>query len=371
MIPLRKEQISQSQAYILMVTFILGTSLALSNYSESQQDTWISMLIALILAIPIVMIYGSILNSHPGKDIFQILEYIFGKIIGKIIGALYSFYFFHLGAICIRNMTEFVQITSFPETPQYLTALFIGILAIYILKAGLEVIARVNKFIIPLIIFIISITLVMVVPKANVNNLLPLLENGWSPVLKGSFPKFSFPLGETVVFLAFLNTVNEKNKANKIYVKGILLGGIILFAAIIRNILVLGFPSLTSSIFPSYEAVSLIDIGKFIRGVEIIIDINITFAGFIKVSICLLASCIGIARLFNFSDYKWVSAPLALLMMSFSFILYDSTMHMIEWISIYKYYAFPFQVILPILILIFGKLKKYKVKKNATKGMQI
>lgn len=366
---MRKEQISESQAYILMITFILGTSLALASYSESQQDTWISMVIALIIAIPIVIIYGNILNSHPGKDIFQILEYIFGKVIGKTIGALYTFYFFHLGAICIRNITEFVQVSSFNETPQYITALFIGILAIYILKSGLEVIARVNKFIIPLLIFIISITLIMVIPKSDITNFLPILKNGWIPVLKASFSKFSFPLGETVIFLAFLNTVKEKDKSSKIYLKGIFIGGIILLTAIIRNILVLGFPSLTSAVFPSYDAVSLIDIGNFIRGVEMIIAIVITIAGFIKVSICLLASCIGTARLFNFSDYKWVSAPLGLLMMSLSFILYDSTMHMIDWISIYKYYAFPFQVILPILILIFGKLKKYKVKKKSTKGM--
>lgn len=361
---MRKEKISESQAYILIITFIMGTSLALNSYTLSQQNTWISMLIAVIIAIPMIIIYGSILNDFPAKDIFQILEYIFGKLIGKLIGLLYSLYFFHLGAISIRNMTEFVQITSFPDTPQYVTALFIGLLAIYILKAGLEVIARVNKFIILLIIFIIGITLVMVVPKANINNFLPLLKDGWSPVLKDGFSKFSFPLGETVIFLALLNTVNEKNKANKIYVKGILIGSIILLASIIRNILVMGFPSLTLSIFPSYDAVSLINIGKFIRGVEIIIAINITIAGFIKVTICLLASSIGISRLFNFSDYKWVAAPLGLLMMSLSFILYHSTMHMIEWIDVYKYYAFPFQVILPIIILIFGKIKKGKKSKS-------
>lgn len=342
----------------------MGTSLALISYSESQQDTWISMLIALILALPIVIVYGSISNSHPDKDIFQILEYIFGTIIGKIIGALYTFYFFHLGAICIRNMTEFVQISSIPETPQYITALFIGVLAIYILKSGLEVIARVNKFIIPFLIFIISITLIMVIPKADITNFLPILENGWSPVIKASFSNFSFPFGETVIFLAFLNTVREKNKSSKIYLKGIFLGSIILLTVVIRNILVLGFPSLTSAVFPSYDAVSLIDIGTFIRGVEVIIAIVITIAGFIKVSLCLLASCIGIARLFNFSDYKWVSAPLGLLMISLSFVLYDSTMHMIEWVNIYKYYALPFQVILPILIFIFGNLKKHKINKN-------
>lgn len=363
---MRKEQISESQAYILVITFIMGTSLALVSYSESQQNTWISTLIALAFAAPMVIIYGVILNDNPGKDIFQILESLFGKIMGKIIGVLYTLYFFHLGAICIRNITEFIQVTSFTETPQYITALFIGIVSIYILKSGIEVIARVNKFIMPFLIIIIGLTFVMAIPKANVNNLLPILENGWTPVIKASFSSFSFPFGETVVFLAFLNTVKEKDKASKLLIKGTFIGGIFLFSVTIRNILVLGFPMLSSSAFPSYAAVSLIDIGNFLRGLEITIAMVITIAGFIKTAICLLASCIGVARLFNFSDYKWVSAPLGLLMISISFILYDSTMHMIEWIDIYKYYAFPFQVILPIFILIFVKLKKYKTNRMAS-----
>lgn len=344
----------------MIITFILGTSLALVSYSESKQDTWISIFIALAFAIPMVIIYGKILNNHPNKDIFQIVEYLFGKVVGKVIGFLYTFYFFHLGAICIRNITEFIQICSFPDTPQYITALFIGALGIYILKSGMEVIARVNKFIFPLLVFIIAITLIMVIPKANLTNLLPVLENGWLPVIKGSFSSFSFPFGETVIFLSILNSVKEKNKSPKIYLKGLFIGSLFLLSVAIRNILVLGFPILSSSTFPSYEAATLIDIGNFIRGIEIIIGIVITIAGFIKVSICLLASCIGIARLFNFSDYKGVCAPLGLLMISVSFILYNSTMHMIEWIKIYKYYAFPFQVILPIFILIVTKLKKKK-----------
>ncbi|HZJ76185.1 MAG TPA: endospore germination permease [Oscillospiraceae bacterium] len=355
---MRKEQISKSQAYILIMTFMIGTTSALSSYTESKQDTWISLLATLVLVTPIVIIYGNILNNHPGKDLFQILEHVFGKIIGRLIGAIYTFYFFHLGSICIRNMTEFIQVSSFPETPQYFVAFFIGVLAIYMLKSGLEVMARVNRFVFPFLIFILIITLLFVIPRADPTNFLPILENGWQPVIKHSLLISTFPFGETIVFMSFFNTVKEKKKAPKIYLKGIYLGGLVLFSVIVRNILMLGFPSLSSSTFPSHDAVSLINIGDFIRGIEVVIAIVITIAGFIKVSICLFASCIGIARLFNFDDYKWVSAPLALLMISLSFILYDSTMHMVEWVNIYQYYAIPFQLIIPVLVLIFGKLKK-------------
>ena len=351
---------------MLIITFIIGTTSSLSSYTESKQDTWIALFLTLIFITPIVIIYGTILKNHPGKDIFQILEQMFGKIVGKIFGAIYTFYFFHLGAICMRNMTEFIQVSSLPETPQYFTALFMGLLSIYILKTGIEVIARVNKFIFPFLVFIIGITIIFVIPRANTTNFLPVLKNGWLPVIRHGFLMLTFPFGETVVFLSFFNAIENEKEIPKVYLKGIYLGGLILFGVIIRNILVLGFPNLSSSVFPSYDAVSLINIGDFIRGTEIIIAIVIMVAGFIKVSVCLAASCIGIARLFNFDDYKWVSAPLALLIMSLSFILYNNTMHMVEWFNIYKYYVIPFQLIIPIFVFLFGKFKNTKI--SGTKG---
>ena len=331
---MRIEKISSSQASIMIIIFVLGTSLALTGYSVALQDTWISISLALIFATPMVIIYGSIVKKFPKMDLFQIIEFLFGKILGKIIGILYTFYFLHLGSLCIRNVTEYIQVVSFPETPQYFTGLFMTLLVIYILKSGLEVIARVSKFLLPLLIVITLLTFVMAIPKAEIRNFLPVLGNGWGTVLNASFSPFAFPFGETVVFLTLLCNVSDIKKANKIFLIGIYGGGIILLNVALRNILILGFPNLASSNFPSYYAVSLIDIGNFIRGIELVVSINLLVSGFIKISVCLYGACMGICRILNLEDYKWISAPLGLLMLSLSFILFESTMHMIEWTDI-------------------------------------
>ncbi|MBC8591037.1 GerAB/ArcD/ProY family transporter [Wansuia hejianensis] len=359
---MRKEEISTSQAYWLIVIFIMGTSSVMTGYTKALQDTWICLLLALIYATPMVIIYGSVMNRYPGMDLFQILEFVFGKFVGKIIGFLYFFYFLHTGSIAIREITEYIQVVSFPETPQYFTGLFLGLLTIYILKSGIEVIVRVNKFILPVFIFIISITLVIGIPKMEFSNFLPILYNGWKPVFKGSLAPFTFSFGETVIFMTILNTVNESKKANRIYLTGTYIGCIILLSAILRNIAILGFPNLVMSNFSSYYASTLIDIGNYIRGIELAVSIVLVVAGFLKITVYLLGASIGFSRIFKFGDYKWVSGPLGLLMLSLSFILYDSTMDMFEWLDIYKYYSLPFQVFIPILVFIVGIFKKKKVK---------
>ena len=357
---MRKEEISTSQAYLLITSFIIGTSLALTGFAEALQDTWISILLAMGFGSVLVMIYGSIMNRFSRMDLYQVLEFLFGKVAGKIIGFLYSFYFLHLSAICIRNITEYIQVVSFPETPQYFTGLFLCLLSIYILKSGLEVMARVNKFLLlPLVLMLVT-TFIMGVPKGEVSNLLPILYNGWSPVIKASFSPFAFPFGETVVFMTILNNVSEQKKSKKIFLIGLYGGGIILLAAVFRNILLLGFPNLSISNFPSYYATTLIDIGNYIRGLELVVSTTIIIAGFIKIATCLLGACIGFSRVFKFSDYKWISVPLGLLILSLSLILYEDTIHMVEWIEIYKYYALVFQVFFPLIIFICGIFKKKK-----------
>jgi spore germination protein KB len=54
-------------------------------------------------------------------------------------------------------------------------------------------------------------------------------------------------------------------------------------------------------------------------------------------------------------------------MMNFSLFIYKSIMEMFEWaLDIYKYYAIPFQVILPLFIWIFAEIKSRKIKRVST-----
>lgn len=207
---MRKEKISTSQGYLLIITFIMGTSFVITSYFEALQDTWASILLAIAFATPMVLIYANIMNRFSGMDLYQILELVFGKLIGKVISLLYTFYFFHIGALCIRSITEYIQVVSFPETPQYFTAVFLGLLIIYILKLGLEVIARVNKFLFPILIIITLLTIAVSINKMKPAYLLPILYTGWDTIFRASLSPFAFPLGETVVFMTILNAIRIK-----------------------------------------------------------------------------------------------------------------------------------------------------------------
>ena len=101
--------------------------------------------------------------------------------------------------------------------------------------------------------------------------------------------------------------------------------------------------------------------GKLQR-IEITVSIVFIFSVFIKSSICLLVACKGIGKMFNLKDYRSIVIQTGLLMVYFSYIIYDNIIEMTYWaLKVYPYYAFPMQVILPIIIWILAEIKSKKI----------
>ena len=128
---------------------------------------------------------------------------------------------------------------------------------------------------------------------------------------------------------------------------------------------------LGSFYFPSYEAVSMIRIGDFVERIEVSVSFVFLFGVFIKASICLLVACKGIGKVFNLKDYRSIVIQTGLLMIFFAYTVYDNSVEMKYWaFKVYSYYAFPFQVLLPITILILEKINLSKIKEEAKNKMQ-
>jgi spore germination protein KB len=359
---MEKEIISTKQAIFIFILFNIGSFIIFGSGSDVKQDVWISILLGLTMSLPVLFIYYKLLSIYPGKDLYDIILFVFGKIAGRIICLIYIWYSFHLGALVIRNFSGFVNVVSFPETPPFIFITFITLLSVWIVKTGIEVMGRWATFIFPITITIITIVLILSLSNAHFINLKPLLYKGFTPVLKTAFSIYSFPFAESVILTMVFNTLKDHKKTFKVFIISNCIGCLTMVLLTVRNILVLG-PALTSNFFsPSYIAVRTINIGDFIQRFEIVVAIVFIFGGFIKISVCLLAAVKGIAKIFNITDYRQLTAPVGLLMINLANMIYKSNMEMLYWATkIYQFYAFPFQLVLPLIILIVAAIKK-KVK---------
>ena len=357
---MQKEQITDKEGICLLIVFVIGSSLIIGIGGEANNDAWIAGIMGFIMAIPMLLIFSRILSLFQGNDLFEILNITLGKVIGKIIAVIYIWYAFHLGSLVLRNFGEFINIVAMPETPMFVPLFCLGLVCIIAVKLGIEVLGRITTYFLPFLFFILVVVELLAIPQLHLNYIKPILGNGLSTVFQGGFSAFSFPFAETVLFLGVFGSLKTKKSPFKVYCWGTLISTFILIVTTIRNIAVLG-NMLGSFYFPSYAAVSRINIGDFIERIDVSVAFVYIFGVFIKGSICLLVACIGIGKVFNLKDYRSIVIQTGLLMIYFSYIVYDNSMMMKYWaFKVYPYYAFPLQVILPTIIWISAEIKARK-----------
>jgi spore germination protein KB len=361
---MRQEKITNKEAICLLMIFIMGSSYILGTGTESKQDAWISVIFGLLMSMPILFVYSRVMSLYPEKGLFEILEEIFGKFVGKVFILLYIWYAFHLGALVVRNFGEFINTVAMPETPKFVPMFCLVMVAIPAVKSGIEVLARTSAYLLPVILLIILFVQLLGFPLLDFNNIRPIFNNGWRLILKGGASTFAFPFSETVLFLGLFSSLKTKKSIYKVFLLGTSIAGILLIFITLRNILILG-PVQTKFYFPAHVAVSRIRIGDYFERLELTVAVIFVVGVFIKMSVCLLVACKGVAHLFHLEDYRSVVIQVGLLLLYFSYSLYSSIMEMGEWaFKVYFYYAFPFQVIFPMIILVTAEIKQRRRRKQ-------
>ena len=359
---MQKETITEKQSILLIVVFTIGSSLVIGIGKGAKNEEWIATILGFLMVAPMLLLYSRIQSLFAGKNLFEIVNLSLGKVAGSFICVLYIIYALFLGAAVARNFGEFVTIMSLTHTPIIVPLLALGFVCIFAVKMGVEVIGRTVVFLSVIIILTIIFVQLLTIPEFDPNKLKPFFSNGLNPLLKGGYSAFVVPFAESVLFLGVLSPFNTKRSPYKVFFTGISLSTLIFVVVIIRNTGILG-NMLDTFYFPSYEAISMVNIGDFLQRVEVTVTIIFMCGIFIKCTICLLFTCKGIRNLFNLSDYRSVAVQTGLIMTYFSLIMIDSSMEM-HYVAfeIYPYFAIPFQILMPIVIWIFAEFKAKKLK---------
>lgn len=362
---MQREVISDKQGIALIILFIIGTSIIYASGINAKKDIWIAITLSVIAAIPFALIYARFSNIFGGKNLFDICMICFGKIIGKAIAIIYIWFFFHTGVLVLMNLSLFIRASSLVRTPNIITMVAIVILCGWIAREGIEVIGRWARFFQNTFLALIIGTILILLPKMNVDNVRPVLYEGVKPVLIGAIGTFSFPFTQIAVFTAVLTNFRNDKDSVKIYMQGLLIGGGLILATSLMNLLVLGVNYASSVYYPSHQSAARIEMGNIIHNIEIIISVSFTIGAFVKGSIYLLATCNGISSVFENPDYRFIVVPVSIMMINLSYFLHVGTMDYFDWIlDVWVYYAIPFQIVVPIIIWIIGEKKMKKLGEN-------
>ena len=354
---MEKVKIPGRQLQATLALFLLGTSFFSGGVSRAQQDSWICLIAAYVLSIPLYWVYSRFLELYEGRNFFDCIMQSCGKVAGTAVCALYALFSLHVIALDLRVFTEYMRNLSLTETPLVFIAGCIVVTMVYALRSRFSVLVRISRPLLAAYIFLLILTVLLAQKDLDFGNLKPFLHHSFADMTEGTLVPFSVPFGDTVLFLPALSLLERKEKTFPVLLKGSFAGFVPLLLISLRNLLILGY-SESTYMFPSYNAASVIAVGDFILGVEVIVGVYVLIAGFVRLCVLLYTTGSAFAAVFRFQDYEPMIIPCGVLAITAAMLVHRDTADLFSFLNYYPFYSLPMQTLLPFLLLAVGKIRQ-------------
>lgn len=362
-------KISSRQAILLMVTMVLPTAflfVASVTSHLAKQDGWISILLAVVVALLIARLAVSLGQLFPGKTLFQFPEVIFGRWPGKFVALLYIWWYIHMNAEILRQYGSFLVAVFMPDTPIIVFELVIIAIAAYAVRNGLEVFTRMNEIILPLILGSVLFLNILPAPDMNLKRLLPVfIENGIVPVIKGAVMPAAW-MGEIVTMAVLIPYLNKVKEAKKIAVTATLITGIFMLMSFIGDIATFGPVVNAGWLFPGLNKARVIHLANFLERLEPIVMAIWVAGALVKISVYYWVAVLGSAQWLELKDYKPLVLPVGVILLALSIMIHESILGLFTFLGTFwgPYALTIFQVGIPFLLLVAAVMRGQGGRQN-------
>ncbi|MGF7184085.1 spore germination protein (amino acid permease) [Desulfitispora alkaliphila] len=314
-------QISNRQGLLLVMATVLGTVfLPLPGVVTASAGSagWMGALLGYSAsAIPAYFIY-KVCNKYPGKNLAQIIEILVGRILGRLINVYIMLVFFYLSSMLIRQLGELYSVVVMPRTPIIVFGSTILILVVFILRQGLEVLARVNEILISLLLVTLLGMVVLVLGDINLDHMLPFMGEGLGGIAVGGLLTFAVAM-EYVLILGFiLPQFRMQEKAGIYVLAGVVVGVITHLAVIVSVVGVFEVNEVNRFLYPIIQLAKVVELGEFIKGVEVLLVGGWTIASLLAITIYMYVALSAMAQVFGIDDFRELVMVVALLSIAVS-----------------------------------------------------
>ncbi|GAA4834069.1 endospore germination permease [Paenibacillus vulneris] len=162
---------------------------------------WMSILIGWALSVAASLVLIQVMKKHPGDTIIDLLPRYFGVWIGRLFTLAFAIYFGILAYTVMSRASLFITSWILPQTADYVLMLLFCIPTYMVVRNGLRVQGRYSE-----LVFFLSLWMplfyLLPLKDAHWNYLLPLVKDGWSPIVQTTSLTVNSFLGfETALFL--------------------------------------------------------------------------------------------------------------------------------------------------------------------------
>jgi len=348
---------------IIMTVISVGVfSIAADAAEVAGTDGWIVVALAGALNILAVIIIVKLNSRFPGKTFAEYSQIVIGTFPGKVLTLLFAVYLLLVIAYVTRAFTEVIKMFLLFRTPTEVIMLSLILVCTYIVRGGVECIARINELIFPLLFIPFFIILFFGFPIMNFSNLLPMLQTSSAKMLT-SIPAMTFSFGGIELALFYIGFMKNPKKAFRPAVAAVLFITLFLVMITVFCIAAFGKNATTLFLWPLVSYIRAISLpGLFIERLDGVILSLWMLTVFTTIVSAYFIVSYSISKVVGTKEQKQYVLPLSIIIYYFA-LQPDSLAELYEWGSaIFPYAIASFLYAVPILLLLIAKFRKLGVR---------
>jgi len=313
-------KISASQLAIMILPAILATailSIPSLTMHYAGHDMWLSPIWGSVVGLVTIGVSLGLRSLYPGQTIIQSSLHILGWLPGKLMGLVFLIFLPHLIGMIIRSYGEFISSNALPDTPLVIIMGTMTAVCAINVRLGIEVVGRTAQVFVALLTFLLCLIFFLLIGELHPEELLPFMEDGLLPSLKGAVAPAAW-FSEYTVLAFLLPFVHSKKNVVPIMLTSLVITTLAMVTTNLFCLFLLG--DLTSSFgYPMMIAARYITIADFLQHIESIIIAIWIFGIFVKISVFLYIFAITAAQWLGLRSYKPLVFPLSYMCMAYTY----------------------------------------------------
>lgn len=184
------DKITVPQAITLIITTIVGTgilSLPGDVARIADSDGWIIVLLGSLIILACSFAIAILLRRYPQDTFVEYSQKIVGRFPAYLLSILLIVYFMIITSVITRKFADVMIAFMFRRTPMEFLILTQMLMAVYLLRHGIEPTARISEILLPVMILPVVAMYLIGIPKADFTELLPFLNTPVKTIAIGSF----------------------------------------------------------------------------------------------------------------------------------------------------------------------------------------
>lgn len=286
--------------------------------SEGRENGWLGVLLGGVVVIPITLVLAALAGRLPRLGLVDQAGVALGRWMGKVVGGLFVLGTGVLTIYALRAGVEMVGLLTLPRTPPWVLAVVITLQGVVGAWFGLEVVARAA------VLAFLSVGVVLVflvpgfIPMFDARRLFPVLAEGPGPLLRSAGVSAGF-WGQ-VILLAMSAESFHAPSALRAATLGAGAGSLLVgWLMVVLAQGAAGWYGVSRFAMPAIEVVRSVRVFlPLLERVDVLVVIGWTAMGFVQMAWLLWACARGVARVLGLVDSRPLVMPLAAVLCALS-----------------------------------------------------